>query len=255
MPSSISTTAHRDTQAAGGAIDAPAHRYNAQLANDIEQRWQRTWAQQGMFDAPNPVGDLSAEPGTPQAERAQRPKLFVQDMFPYPSGAGLHVGHPLGYIATDVFARFARMNGRNVLHTLGYDAFGLPAEQYAVQTGQHPRVTTENNIATMRAQLNRLGLGHDPRRSIATTDPDYYRWTQWIFLQIFNSWYDYDRDSARPIAELIEQFASGERSTPDGQPWAQLTPERQRAIVNDHRLAYLSDAPVNWCPGLGTVLS
>ena len=129
---------------------------------------------------------------------ADRPKLYVLDMFPYPSGAGLHVGHPLGYIGTDVYARYQRMTGHNVVHTMGYDAFGLPAEQYAVQTGQHPRTTTEANIATMRRQLRRMGLGHDPRRSVATTDEGYYRWTQWIFLQIFNSWYDTDADRARP---------------------------------------------------------
>ena len=131
-------------------------------------------------------------------------------MFPYPSGAGLHVGHPLGYIGTDVYARYARMSGENVLHAMGYDAFGLPAEQYAVETGQHPRVTTEANIATMRRQLRALGLGHDSRRGVATTDPAYYRWTQWIFLQIFDSWYDEDADRARPIEELLA--GAGRRS-------------------------------------------
>ena len=128
------------------------------------------------------------------------------DMFPYPSGAGLHVGHPLGYIATDVYGRYQRMTGHNVLHPMGFDAFGLPAEQYAVQTGMHPRVTTEANIASYRRQLRRLGLAHDTRRSIATTDVGYYRWTQWIFLQIFNAWYDADADRARPIAELVAEF-------------------------------------------------
>ncbi|MGH3545558.1 MAG: class I tRNA ligase family protein, partial [Mycobacteriales bacterium] len=200
-PAAVPTAASAFTAAAAPA-DAPLHRYTAELADQIERNWQKLWETEGTFHAPNPVGELAAEPGSVQAERARRPKLFVQDMFPYPSGAGLHVGHPLGYIATDVFARFARMNGHNVLHTLGYDAFGLPAEQYAVQTGQHPRATTEANVATMRSQLYRLGLGHDPRRSIATTDTDYYRWTQWIFLTIFNSWYDADAGRARPIAEL-----------------------------------------------------
>ena len=140
-----------------------------------------------------------------------RPKLYVLDMFPYPSGAGLHVGHPLGYIGTDVYGRYKRMTGHNVLHALGYDAFGLPAEQYAVQTGQHPRVTTEDNIVTMRRQLRRLGLAHDGRRSVATTDEGFYRWTQWIFLQIFNSWYDAEADRARPISELVAAFEDGTR--------------------------------------------
>jgi leucyl-tRNA synthetase len=147
------------------------------------------------------------------------------------------------------------MTGRNVLHTMGFDAFGLPAEQYAVQTGRHPRITTERNIEGYRAQLRRLGLGHDRRRSIATIDPAYYRWTQWIFLQIFTSWYDEEQDRARPIAELIAEYESGERPTPDGRPWRDLTERERRAIVDDQRLAYLSEQPVNWSPGLGTVLS
>jgi len=251
-----SETARSETSSAELApADTPPYRYTAQLAEHIERTWQQHWESEGTFHAPNPVGELAAEPGSSAAKRAQGPKLFVQDMFPYPSGAGLHVGHPLGYIATDVYARFARMNGRNVLHTLGYDAFGLPAEQYAVQTGQHPAITTEHNIATMRSQLRALGLGHDSRRSIATTDPGYYRWTQWIFLQIFNSWYDEEQDKARPIDELVEQLRLGARLTPDGTPWEQLSAQQQRQIINDRRLAYLSEAPVNWCPGLGTVLS
>ena len=182
------------------------------------------------------------------------------DMFPYPSGAGLHVGHPLGYIGTDVFARFHRMNGRNVLHPLGYDAFGLPAEQYALETGQHPRTATEANIATMRRQLRALGLGHDPRRSVATTDPAYYQWTQWIFLQIFESWHDPETDRARPIVELVDDFDAGRRepispANPEGRPWADLDDRSRREVVNSYRLAYLDDSPVNWCPGLGTVLA
>jgi leucyl-tRNA synthetase len=183
-------------------------------------------------------------------------------MFPYPSGAGLHVGHPLGYIATDVVGRFRRMRGDNVLHTLGYDAFGLPAEQYAVQTGQHPRVTTEENIATMRRQLRRLGLAHDERRSISTTDPDFVRWTQWIFTQVFHSWYDPTaprRDggtgTARPISELVEQFESGAREVPGGRAWADLSEVERSEILSTYRLAYVSEQPVNWCPGLGTVLA
>ncbi|WP_461123681.1 leucine--tRNA ligase [Saccharothrix stipae] len=229
------------------AADAtPAYRYTAELAGEIERRWQRHWEEQGTFHAPNPVGPLKGD--------VPADKLFVQDMFPYPSGAGLHVGHPLGFIGTDVFARYHRMNGRNVLHTMGFDAFGLPAEQYAVQTGQHPRKTTEDNIQTYLRQIRRLGLGHDERRRISTIDPDYYKWTQWIFLQIFNSWYDPAAGRARPIAELEAQFASGERATPD-RPWAELTrPEREK-LLGQHRLVYLSEAPVNWCPGLGTVLA
>ena len=227
-----------------------SHKYDAALAAQIEARWQDYWEQNGTFEAPNPTGDLADDP-----ERAARPKLFVMDMFPYPSGAGLHVGHPLGYIATDVYSRFQRMTGHNVLHTLGFDAFGLPAEQYAVQTGTHPRVSTEANIEAYRAQLRRLGMGYDQRRSFATIDPDYYRWTQWIFLQIFNAWYDHEAGRARPIDELIEQFASGERATPDGRPWAELSEVERADILSEYRLAYASDAPVNWCPGLGTVLA
>jgi len=188
------------------------------------------------------------------------PKFMIMDMFPYPSGAGLHVGHPLGYIATDVYARYLRMTGHNVLHPFGYDAFGLPAEQYAIDTGQHPAVTTERNIAAMRRQLRQLGLGHDQRRELATTDPGYYRWTQWIFLQIFNSWYDDRAGRARPVAVLVAEFASGERepvgeANPDGLPWDELSPAQRRQVVDGYRLAYIGTELVNWCPGLGTVLA
>lgn len=236
------------TEATG--TDVPAHRYTAALAGQIEQRWQDHWADQGTFHAPNPVGPLAVE-GQP----VPSDKLFVQDMFPYPSGSGLHVGHPLGFISTDVFARYHRMIGRNVLHTMGFDAFGLPAEQYAVQTGQHPRKTTEENIRTYLRQIRRLGLGHDERRRISTIDPEYYRWTQWIFLQIFNSWYDTAAGKARPIAELEAAFADGSRPTPDGRDWASLSAAERKTVIDDHRLVYISEAPVNWCPGLGTVLS
>jgi leucyl-tRNA synthetase len=229
---------------------APAHRYTAALAGEIERRWQDHWEQHGTFHAANPVGDL-ADPQRPVPED----KLFVQDMFPYPSGKGLHVGHPLGYIGSDTFARFNRMAGRNVLHALGFDAFGLPAEQYAVQTGTHPRETTEANIKNMQRQLRQLGLGHDPRRSFATTDPDYYRWTQWIFLQIYNAWYDTTQQKARPIAELETEYAQGMRSTPDGRAWSELSRAEQLAVLEKHRLVYQSEAPVNWCPGLGTVVA
>ncbi len=226
-------------------------RYNAVLAAGIEAHWQQRWASEGTFWTASPAGPLSA--GFERA--AGRPKCYVLDMFAYPSGIGLHVGHPLGYIATDVFARYQRMNGRHVLHAYGYDAFGLPAEQYAIDTGQHPRVTTEANIAVMRDQLRRLGLGHDPRREFSTTDPAYYRWTQWIFTRIFGSWCDERTGRARPVAELIAEFESGLRDTPDGTAWADLTDAERRAIVDARRLAYLSDEPVNWCPGLGTVLA
>ncbi|HEU0171222.1 MAG TPA: class I tRNA ligase family protein, partial [Acidimicrobiales bacterium] len=236
--------------------DTPPHRYTAALAGQIETTWQDRWEREGTFLSPNPVGELSA--GFDKV--ADQPKLYVLDMFPYPSGAGLHVGHPLGYIGTDVYARYQRMTGHNVVHTMGYDAFGLPAEQYAVQTGQHPRTTTEANIATMRRQLRRLGLAHDPRRSISTIDEGYYRWTQWIFLQIFNSWYDPDADRARPVDDLVAELDAGVRqpgegTNPYGRPWAELSPTERRVVVDNHRLAYVQEAPVNWCPGLGTVLA
>ncbi|MFF4178194.1 leucine--tRNA ligase [Streptomyces sp. NPDC001750] len=229
---------------------AAPHRYTAAMAADIEARWQDFWDAEGTYEAPNPTGDLAGDP-----ELAAKPKKFIMDMFPYPSGAGLHVGHPLGYIATDVFARHQRMTGHNVLHTLGFDAFGLPAEQYAVQTGTHPRVSTEANIENMTAQLRRLGLGHDKRRSFATIESEYYKWTQWIFLQIFNSWYDTEADRARPIDELVAQFESGARPTPDGRDWGALSAVERADILSEYRLAYASDAPVNWSPGLGTVLA
>ncbi|RSN38005.1 leucine--tRNA ligase [Amycolatopsis sp. WAC 01416] len=237
-------------QASEGADAAPQHRYTAELAGQIEQRWQDYWSDHGTYHAPNPVGPLADESGEVPSD-----KLFVQDMFPYPSGAGLHVGHPLGFIATDVFARYHRMIGRNVLHTMGFDAFGLPAEQYAVRTGQHPAKTTDENITTYLRQLRSLGLGHDDRRRIRTTDPEYYRWTQWIFLQIFNSYYDEKAGKARPIVDLETEYAQDKRRTPDGRNWCELTRAEQLEIIDSHRLVYISEAPVNWCPGLGTVLS
>lgn len=237
------------------AAEAP-YRYTSRFAGDIESRWQDRWESEGTFHAANPTGVLA---GPPAAVPPGAHKFFLMDMFPYPSGAGLHVGHPLGYIATDVVGRYRRMCGDNVLHALSYDAFGLPAEQYAVQTGQHPRKTTEENMANMRRQLRRLGLGHDDRRSFATIDPGYMRWTQWIFLQIFESWYDESADDgrgrARPIAELVAEFESGARPTPGGRAWSSLDEVERRRVIDDHRLAYVSEAPVNWCPGLGTVLA
>ncbi|MFD9867918.1 leucine--tRNA ligase [Streptomyces niveus] len=238
--------------AAGAETTAPTapHRYTAAMAADIEARWQDFWDTDGTYEAPNPVGDLAGDPAV-----VGRPKKYVMDMFPYPSGTGLHVGHPLGYIATDVYARHQRMSGYNVLHTLGFDAFGLPAEQYAISTGTHPRESTEAAMENMTRQLRRLGLGHDKRRSVATIDPEFYRWTQWIFVQIFNSWYDPEAGRARPITELVARFESGERATPDGRSWSALTENERADILGGYRLAYASDAPVNWCPGLGTVLA
>src|SRR5690606_22907836 len=206
------------------------HRYTSELARRIETAWQDRWEAEGTFHAPNPVGDLAGDGGG--AHNADGEKFFLMDMFPYPSGAGLHVGHPLGYIATDAVGRFQRMQGRNVLHTMGYDAFGLPAELHAISTGEHPRDNTLANIANMRRQLRRLGLAHDSRRSFATIDPDFVKWTQWIFLQIFNSWYDPEAGKARPISELIEKLGTDD-------------PE----VIDRHRLAYVSESPVNWCPG------
>ena len=197
--------------------DTPEYRYDATFANTIEEKWQERWERDGTYFAPNPSGKLADKTG-----RIKAPKLFIMDMFPYPSGTGLHVGHPLGFIGTDVYARYKRMTGFNVLHTMGYDAFGLPAEEHARQTGEHPRVNTEKNIANMQRQLDRLGLGHDKDRSIATTDVSYYRWTQWIFLQIFHSWYDVEESRAKPISELEELLASGERDTKTVKPWADM---------------------------------
>ena len=231
--------------------DTPQYRYTAELAGRIEAQWQANWNQWGTFNVPNPVGSLAPTDGT----AVPRDKMFVQDMFPYPSGEGLHVGHPLGYIATDVYARYFRMIGRNVLHALGFDAFGLPAEQYAVQTGTHPRTRTEANIGNFRRQLGRLGLGHDQRRSFATTDVDYYTWTQWIFLQIYNAWFDPEQNKARPVSELIAELDSGTRTLGDGRVWAELTAEDRGDAIDGHRLVYRADSLVNWCPGLGTVLA
>jgi len=201
----------------------------------LHEKWQTYWEEQKTFRQPNP-GDPDFDPA--------RPKYFVLDMFPYPSGAGLHVGHPEGYTATDILARYHRMRGYNVLHPMGWDAFGLPAEQHAVETGQHPAETTRRNIDTFRRQLKMLGFSYDWDREVSTTDPEYYRWTQWIFLQIFNSWYDETARKARPIAELPippEVESGGERAV--------------RAYIDSQRLAYLAEVPVNWCPALGTVLA
>ncbi|MBW0018006.1 MAG: leucine--tRNA ligase [Mycobacterium sp.] len=256
MTDSPTTAAGRTS---GGALDdpgadtsdAPLHRYSAELAARLERTWQDNWARLGTFNVPNPVGSLAPTDGTRVAED----KLFVQDMFPYPSGEGLHVGHPLGYIATDVYARYFRMNGRNVLHALGFDSFGLPAEQYAVQTGTHPRTRTEANVVNFRRQLARLGLGHDTRRSFSTTDVEFYKWTQWIFLQIYNAWFDAAANKARPIGELVAEFDSGARRLTDGREWAALSTGERADVIDGYRLVYRADSMVNWCPGLGTVLA
>jgi len=231
-------------------------RYDAKLANEIELAWQARWGRDGAFNIPNPVGSLSD--GFEQT--AGKPKAYVLDFFPHPSGVGLHVGHPLGYIATDVLCRYLRMTGHSVLHAFGYDAFGLPAEQYAINTGQHPAVTTAANIENIRGQLLRLGLGYDTRREFATSDPEFYRWTQWIFLQIFGSWFDEEQQRARPVAELIAEFEAGTRApageaNPEGRPWAELDELTRRRVVDGWRLAYVADELVNWAPGLGTVLA
>ncbi|MHC4982514.1 MAG: leucine--tRNA ligase [Planctomycetota bacterium] len=232
----------------------------------VEKKWQARWEEAGTFRQPNPDDEAFED----------RPKFYVLDMFPYPSGAGLHVGHPVGYVATDVVARYKRMKGFNVMHPMGYDAFGLPAEQYAIEHGVHPRLTTKQNIANMERQLKMFGFSYDWSRRIATTDPKYYCWTQWIFLQMFNSWYDVEADAARPISELVRKLQSGQfvvdatgrpvRNTSDGiapvmgDPvgtikWHELSPQRQREIIDSQRLAYMAEVPVNWCPKLGTVLA
>lgn len=238
------------TPSPAGATNFPPFRYSARLAADIESRWQDHWESTGTYNAPNPAGPLK------DLDRlAGKPKAYILDMFPYPSGAGLHVGHPLGYIGTDVYARFKRMKGFNVLHTLGYDSFGLPAEQHAITTGVHPRINTESNIANMRRQLRRLGLGHDARRSVSTTDEAFYKWTQWIFLQVHGAWYDTTQGRARRIEDLVAECESGAHQLSDGRTWSSLSAQERHDYIDSHRLAYLTDAPVNWCPGLGTILA
>jgi leucyl-tRNA synthetase len=204
---------------------------------DFEPKWQRHWEERQTFHALNP-GESSFDP--------KKRKYFVMDMFPYPSGEGLHVGHPEGYTATDILARYKRMRGFNVLHPIGWDAFGLPAEQFAINTGQHPSVATAQNISRFKKQLQRIGFSYDWQREVNTTDPEYFRWTQWIFLQLYNSWFDPLVKAARPIAELE---AKRKASHPNE------SPKELRAFLDDHRLAYVSEAPVNWCPELGTVLA
>ena len=218
---------------------------------EIEQKWQKFWAENQTFKAET---------------NSTKPKYYVLDMFPYPSGAGLHVGHPLGYIASDIFSRYKRLKGFNVLHPMGYDSFGLPAEQYAIQTGQHPVITTEANIATYRRQLDQIGFSFDWSREVRTSEPSYYKWTQWIFMQLFNSWYNLETDKAEDITTLIEKFnAAGsadvkavcDEDTANFLPtdWAAFTPEEKQAELLKYRLTYLKESTVNWCPALGTVLA
>lgn len=206
----------------------------------IEGKWQSYWAEHQTFKA---------------KEDASRPKFYVLDMFPYPSGAGLHVGHPLGYIASDIFSRYKRLKGFNVLHPMGYDAFGLPAEQYAIQTGQHPEITTTKNIARYREQLDRIGFSYDWDREVRTCSPEFYKWTQWAFLKMFDSWYDVEADKARPISELIEKFESVGYDGVTPQGWRDADEKSKSDILMNYRIAYQGETAVNWCPQLGTVLA
>lgn len=212
---------------------------------EIEKKWQEIWAK-GVFKTEDPA-------------KTNKPKYYVLDMFPYPSGAGLHVGHPLGYIASDIVARYKRLQGFNVLHPMGYDAFGLPAEQYAIQTGQHPAVTTEENIRRYREQLDRIGFSFDWSRSVNTSEPQYYKWTQWVFVQLFNAWYNPAKNKAESINTLIRQFESNgwqdEIHRFSADEWKAKPAKEQSDILLDYRLAFLSEAMVNWCPALGTVLA
>jgi len=218
---------------------------------DIEKKWQQFWADHQTFKA---------------EDKTTKPKYYVLDMFPYPSGAGLHVGHPLGYIASDIFARYKRLKGFNVLHPMGYDSFGLPAEQYAIQTGQHPAITTEANIATYRRQLDQIGFSFDWSREVRTSSPNYYKWTQWIFMQLFNSWYNKDADKAESIAKLVSHFeqhgSAGINAVCDEEilsftaaEWTAMNNQEQQAELLKYRLTYLRESTVNWCAALGTVLA
>ena len=206
----------------------------------IEKKWQDRWAEEKTYKV---------------KEDSSKPKFYVLDMFPYPSGAGLHVGHPLGYIASDIYARYKRLKGYEVLHPMGYDAFGLPAEQYAIQTGQHPEKTTSENVARYRGQLDRIGFSYDWDRSFRTCDPDYYKWTQWAFIKMFKSWYDPQLDKARPINELIEKFETVGYDDITPEIWAAADEKQRSDILMRYRIAYLGETSVNWCEGLGTVLA
>ena len=206
----------------------------------IEKKWQARWAEKSEFKV---------------TEDKSKPKYYVLDMFPYPSGAGLHVGHPLGYIASDIYSRYKRLKGFNVLHPMGYDAFGLPAEQYAIQTGQHPEVTTTNNISRYREQLDRIGFSYDWDREVRTCDPDYYKWTQWAFLKMFDSWYDPEKDRACPISELVEKLSTVGYGDVSAEQWNSSSEKQKSDILMNYRIAYQGETSVNWCEGLGTVLA
>ncbi|MFT5668847.1 MAG: leucyl-tRNA synthetase, partial [Vicingaceae bacterium] len=218
--------------------------------SEIEKRWQAYWQQNQTFAA---------------AEKSDKPKYYVLDMFPYPSGAGLHVGHPLGYIASDIYSRYKRHLGFNVLHPMGYDSFGLPAEQYAIQTGQHPKITTEANITTYRRQLDQIGFSFDWSREVRTSTPEYYKWTQWIFVQLFNSWYNKASNKAEDLSELIAHFekegTANLKAHTDSEieftyeDWSFYSETEKADILMDYRMAFLADSFVNWCPALGTVLA
>ena len=217
---------------------------------DIEKRWQNYWKENNVY--------------TTEIDQA-RPKYYVLDMFPYPSGAGLHVGHPLGYIASDIYSRYKRLQGFNVLHPMGFDAYGLPAEQYAIQTGQHPEITTQKNIARYCEQLNKIGFCCDWNRSIRTCDPEFYRWTQWAFIKMFESYYDRGLDRAMPIADLVKHFeekgsegvnaACGEELHFTADEWKAMDEKQKSDTLMNYRIAYLGNTMVNWCPKLGTVLA
>ncbi|WP_207427855.1 leucine--tRNA ligase [Pedobacter sp. SYSU D00535] len=218
---------------------------------DLEKKWQQFWAENRTYKVEN---------------SSEKPKYYVLDMFPYPSGAGLHVGHPLGYIASDIFARYKRLKGFNVLHPMGYDSFGLPAEQYAIQTGQHPAITTEQNINTYRRQLDQIGFSFDWSREVRTSDPSYYKWTQWIFMQLFSSWYNLEADKAERIETLVERFektgSAGIKAVCDedtlnftSEEWKQMSEQKQQEELLKYRLTYLKESTVNWCAALGTVLA
>ena len=208
--------------------------------NEIEAKWQEYWREHHTYRCSND---------------SVKPHYYVLDMFPYPSGAGLHVGHPLGYIASDIYARYKRLRGFNVLHPMGYDAYGLPAEQYAIQTGQHPAITTERNIARYREQLDKIGFSFDWEREVRTCDPDYYKWTQWTFIQLFNHYYDTELNKAMPISRLVEKLESGEETVAGDKEWKDISEAEREEYLMHFRLAYLADIPVNWCPELGTVLA
>src|SRR5574344_1191516 len=225
--------------------------------SEIEKRWQQYWKEHKTYKA--------------EIDNT-KPKYYVLDMFPYPSGAGLHVGHPLGYIASDIFSRYKRLQGFNVLHPMGYDAYGLPAEQYAIQTGQHPAITTARNIARYREQLDKIGFSFDWDREVQTCDPAYYKWTQWAFIRMYNAYYDYDAAQAKPIEDLVKAFESNGSYKPGQQvallnvacseemaftaaEWKAMNEAQQHNVLMNYRLAYLGDSMVNWCSALGTVLA